>query len=43
MQFVDLQTAHIPEGSRVRFTLFWPDAARWEGNDFDVNIIRSVS
>lgn len=34
----DLATGGLAEGSRVGFTLYWPEADRWEGTDFDVRI-----
>lgn len=31
----------VPEGQRapVRFTFFWPEAGRWEGTDFQVEVV----
>jgi glucoamylase len=37
--FVDLPTATLPAGSRVTFTFYWPQAARWEGVDFEVDVV----
>ncbi len=34
----DLHTWDLPAGSRVQFTFFWPEANRWEGQDFDVTV-----
>jgi len=34
----DLPTASLPRGGEVRFTFYWPEAARWEGEDFSVKI-----
>ena len=34
----DLPAAGLPEGTWVRFTFYWPDAARWEGEDFEVEV-----
>ena len=34
--FADLPTAHIPRSTAVQFTLFWPDAGRWEGVNYTV-------
>ncbi|MCC6859809.1 MAG: glucan 1,4-alpha-glucosidase [Bryobacterales bacterium] len=34
----DLDTQHLPEGARVLFTFFWPEANRWEGTDFEVRV-----
>ena len=32
----DLPTTELSRGSRVDFTFYWPEATRWEGNDFRV-------
>jgi hypothetical protein len=32
----ELPTSDLPEGVTIRFTFFWPEANRWEGNDFAV-------
>ncbi len=32
----DLPTKDLIEGSHVQFTLYWPDAHRWQGADFTV-------
>ena len=34
----DLATGNLPAGGEVRFTFYWRDAARWEGEDFSVRI-----
>jgi len=34
----DLPCSALPEGTMVRFTLFWPEADRWENEDFEVLI-----
>ncbi len=34
----DLPTRALPAGKQVRFTFYWPDADRWEGADFVVNV-----
>ncbi len=34
----DLRTWELPAGSRVQFTFFWPEANRWEGQDFDIRV-----
>jgi len=36
--FVDLPTADASAGGRVLFTFFWPQAGRWEGEDFAVHL-----
>ncbi|MGE3274419.1 MAG: glucan 1,4-alpha-glucosidase [Vicinamibacterales bacterium] len=35
---VDLDTCHLEPGSQVIFTFFWPEAGRWEGEDFAVRL-----
>jgi glucoamylase len=35
----DLPTAHLTSESAVRFTIFWPKQNRWEGADFEVDIV----
>jgi glucoamylase len=35
---VDLETRQLCAGDRVELTFYWPDAARWEGVDFQVCI-----
>jgi glucoamylase len=34
LHWADLPTAALPSGTKVVFTLYWPDANRWEGRDF---------
>ncbi len=34
----DLETGMLPEGSHVRFTVYWPEAGHWEGTDFMVSV-----
>lgn len=36
MHVVDLPTAMLPAGSRIHFTFYWPETARWEGVNFAV-------
>jgi glucoamylase len=38
VHLVDLPTAALPAGTEIRFTFYWPDAARWEGADFSAKI-----
>jgi glucoamylase len=38
VHLVDLATSALPPGSLVRFTFYWPGAARWEGADFSVTV-----
>jgi glucoamylase len=37
--FVDLPTATLPAGARITFTFYWPQSARWEGADFEVDVL----
>jgi glucoamylase len=32
----DLPTEALPRGAQILFTFFWPEARRWEGEDFTV-------
>jgi glucoamylase len=36
---VDLSTHGLEPGSTITFTFYWPDAARWEGVDFEVTVV----
>ncbi|HEX6617771.1 MAG TPA: glucan 1,4-alpha-glucosidase [Gemmatimonadales bacterium] len=36
----DLPTAELPAGTAVDFTFHWPAAARWEGRDFRVDVVK---
>jgi glucoamylase len=38
LHVTDLPTESLPQGARVQFTMFWPDAARWEGTNFTVAV-----
>jgi glucoamylase len=38
MHVADLETAEFGDGTRIVFTFFWPDAGRWEGIDFMLDI-----
>lgn len=38
LQFCDLPTAHMTEGTLVRFTMFWPKQNRWQGVDYTVAV-----
>ena len=38
VHLVDLPTEGLGPGAEVRFTFHWPDAARWEGEDFSVEV-----
>jgi glucoamylase len=35
---VDLQTQALAEGSQLDSTFHWPDADRWEGENFAVRV-----
>ncbi len=37
--YADLPTSDLRAGTRVRLTFYWPQPARWEGADFDVDIV----
>jgi glucoamylase len=38
VQVVDLPVNRVSAGAEVRFTVYWRDAGRWEGQDFAVRI-----
>jgi glucoamylase len=38
IHLADLATQALPGGKQIQFTFYWPDARRWEGTDFAVNI-----
>jgi glucoamylase len=38
IHYVDLETASLLPEESIVFTLFWPEANKWEGNDFQVAI-----
>jgi glucoamylase len=38
IHIADLPTKAIPEGKHIKFTFHWPEADRWEGKDFIVQI-----
>ena len=37
----DVPTTHLPIGSQIRFTFYWPEADRWEQQDFSVTVSES--
>jgi glucoamylase len=39
VHFVDLLTRELAVGAKVVFTFYWPDAAKWEGVDFCVEVV----
>jgi glucoamylase len=38
IHFVDVPTDQLPAARTVRFTFFWIDANRWEGEDFEITV-----
>jgi glucoamylase len=38
----ELPTAGLEPGARVQFTFYWPQAGRWEGEDFLVRIAEAA-
>ena len=34
----DLPTSQLEPGRNIVFTMFWPQAQRWEGTDFSVTV-----
>ena len=38
LQYVDLPTETLPAGRQITFTFFWKNAARWEGQNFQVTV-----
>ncbi len=38
IHIADLAAASLPGGSRVNFTIYWPETGAWEGVDFAVRI-----
>jgi glucoamylase len=38
LHVTDLATQSLPVGREIKFTFYWPTAARWEGTDFAVRI-----
>lgn len=39
LHFLDLPTAELPVGSKVEWTFFWQEANRWEGENFQAEIV----
>jgi glucoamylase len=35
---VDLPTTALTPGARISFTCYWPDADRWEGTNFTIDV-----
>jgi glucoamylase len=40
VHLVDLPTADLNAGTAVRFTFYWPQADRWENQDFEVAVAK---
>jgi glucoamylase len=38
IHFADVPTDQLPAARTVRFTFFWIDANRWEGEDFEITV-----
>lgn len=38
VHLVDLSSQQLKPGTRIVFTLFWPEANHWEGSDFTVTV-----
>jgi glucoamylase len=36
---LDLPTTGIAPGTSIRFTFYWPESRRWEGNDFELALL----
>jgi glucoamylase len=36
LHLIDFPREKLPPGATLRFTFYWPDAAKWEGRDFDI-------
>ncbi|MGA8557005.1 MAG: glycoside hydrolase family 15 protein, partial [Candidatus Acidiferrales bacterium] len=39
LHYADLPTSKLPVGGKVTFTLFWPDAGKWEGTNWEVAVV----
>jgi len=38
LHYVDLPTEALTAGSTITFTFYWPEANKWEGVDFQINV-----
>lgn len=38
IHLVDLPVSKLAVGSMIRFTIYWPEAERWEGTDFVIEV-----
>lgn len=41
--YIDIPTGELSVGTSIRFTFYWPEARRWEGNDFEVVIVEKIN
>jgi len=41
LHVADLPSRNLPTGANISFTFYWKDEARWEGVDFNVNVVTS--
>jgi glucoamylase len=41
LHIADLDTKSLAEGAEVKFTLYWPEAQHWQGEDFSVRVGKS--
>ncbi|SYZ74771.1 Glucan 1,4-alpha-glucosidase [Candidatus Zixiibacteriota bacterium] len=39
VHLVDLETEHLEADRKIIFTIYWPAARRWEGVDYEVNVV----
>jgi glucoamylase len=40
LHYADLPTNKLPVGGKVTFTFFWSDARKWEGTNWEVDVVR---
>jgi glucoamylase len=38
LHVIDLSRDKLPNGATFRFTLYWPEAEKWEGKDFEIKV-----
>ena len=39
LHFIDLPTSNLAAGARIEWTFFWPEDNRWEGENFQAEIV----
>ena len=39
LEYADLPTNKLPIGGKVTFTFFWPDAGKWEGTNWEADVV----